>query len=213
MRFNDLVEQEMNVTAPIIMNYPWEDKNCYGMWLAQTYYMVAHSTRLVGLAGAYCALDQNDLHARFIDHSKEERGHEKICISDINALGKKLSDFPKLAQSQSMYQIQYYWIQHVNPVSFFGYTFSLEMLAVNFGQKVYEKVRDVHGESAAKFLKIHSADDVDHVEKAFQMINKLNPDQLRWASENLLISTQLYRQMLLEAPVVVRSSKYEKLTA
>lgn len=215
MDFHKHVENEMSATAPIILDYPWADKNCYGMWLAQTYYMVSHSTRLVALAGARCPIDRNDLHARFVDHSAEERGHEKVCISDIKAIGKNLTEFPKIPQSQAMFQVQYYWVEHVSPVSFFGYTYALEMLAAKFGPEVYRQVKSAHGENAAKFLKLHSDADTEHMAKADQMISKLNEDELNLATENLILSAQLYRQMLIEGPKVIRAQdpKFQRKTA
>jgi hypothetical protein len=210
MDFKSLVEKEMETTRPIILSYPWEDKACYGMWLAQTYYMVAHSTRLVALAGACCPLERNDLHARFVDHAKEERGHEKVAIADIKSLGFSLEDFPKVYASQAMYQVQYYWIQHVNPASFFGYTYSLEMLAVKFGVQVFEKVLKAHGEKSVKFLKLHSEDDVDHMDTANKLISKLTPEEMKYAMDNLVLSAQLYRQMLIEGQKISSTTKFKK---
>jgi pyrroloquinoline quinone (PQQ) biosynthesis protein C len=152
----------------------------------------------VALAGACCCLDRNDLHARFVDHSKEERGHEKVAIADIKSLGFSLEDFPKVYPSQAMFQVQYYWVQHVNPVSFFGYTYALEMLAVKFGAEVFGRVLKAHGEKSVKFLKLHSEDDVDHMATADKLISKLTPEETKFAMENMTLSSQLYRQMLIE---------------
>lgn len=198
MNFLKIVENEMKKSEKILISFPWEDTDSYANWLAQTYYMVSHSTRLVALAGALIDLEKPDLHARFIDHAKEERGHEIVCISDIKQLGKKLSDFDKFASSQAMYQVQYYWIQHKNPISFFGYTYALEMLACKFGPIVFSRVEKAHGSKCSKFLKLHSEADLDHMNKANEMILKLSDRELLLAGENLGLSCQLYRNMLTE---------------
>lgn len=189
---------EMDQIGPILLGFPWEDREHFAMWLAQTFHMVNHSTRLVALAGAHAPLDRNDLHARFVDHAKEERGHQLIAISDIKALGYKLEDFPCLYQSAAMFQIQYYWIQHRNPVSFFGYTLALECMAKEFGEAVYRRAFASHGTHACKFLKVHAQDDIEHTEKAFEQLAKLKSEEIQLVVQNLELSTRLYRGMLVE---------------
>lgn len=201
-----LNKEELKKTRDLMLGFPWEDKLAYAEWLAQTYYMVNHSTRLVALAGAYAPLERNTLHARFVDHSKEERGHQLIAISDIKNLGYDVKDFPCLLPSACMYQVQYYWIQHRGPASFFGYTLALESLAFEFGPELYRRASTAHGQEAAKFLKCHSDADVEHMEKAEKEIKQLNPSELQLACDNLLLSTSLYRAMLTE----IRRAAQEK---
>lgn len=191
------VSREMNTTRAIILGFPWENKEAYAMWLVQTFHMVNHSTRLVALAGALTPLEQNDLHARFVDHSREERGHQKICISDLKALGYTLESFPCLESSAAMYQVQYYWIQYQGAASFFGYTLSLECLAGAFGSELYRRTSQAHGLAATRFLKLHTEDDIEHTEKAFEHIQTLSLREKEIAEENLVLSARLYRSMLV----------------
>ncbi len=206
INLKELTEKEMNLTRDPMLNFPWHLKEAYGLWLSQTYYMVLFSTRLVALAGALCPLEKNDLHGRFIDHSREERGHEKVCISDLKEVGYKYSDFPQMQQSACMYQIQYYWIQQVSPISFFGYTLALESLAESFGAEVYKLVKSNHGANAAKFLKLHSEADIDHMESAYEQLEKLNENEKKIVYENLLLSSSLYRSMLIEGKSYVEKN-------
>jgi hypothetical protein len=187
---------EIEKTRAVILGFPWENATAYATWLAQTYYMVNHSTRLVALAGAYTPLDRNELHARFVDHAKEERGHQLICISDLKALGHEIKSMTCFPQSAAMYQVQYYWIQHVSAVAFFGYTLSLEHLAAEFGAEVFRRAESAHGKNATKFLKVHAHDDVEHIAKAFEQLSKLSQPELTMVCENLTVSAALYRSML-----------------
>lgn len=196
LNIREVVDQELISSAEIVNRFPWEDPKAYGMWLAQTYYMVNHSTRLVALAGALAEIGNESLHARFIDHAKEERGHQLVCISDIKALGYNLDDFPQLTHSACMYQIQYYWIQYKGPTSFFGYTLALECLAEKFGPEVGQKIVKAHGNKATKFLALHAEADVGHVQEAYRAIDKLTTPQLEIAIENLRLSCSIYRSML-----------------
>jgi hypothetical protein len=190
--------QECEKTKDIILGFPWANKKAYAMWLAQTFHMVNHSTRLVALAGAYAPLDRNDLHARFVDHSKEERGHQLICISDMKALGYKLEDFPCLAPSAAIHQVQYYWVQHRGAVSFFGYTLALECLAAKFGSELYRQVYEAHGKTASNFLHVHSVADLEHTDKALESLKGLAHEENELILENLQLSGALYRSMLIE---------------
>lgn len=213
MSLEKLARQETAKTKDIILGYPWEDPRAYAMWLAQTYYMVSHSTRLVALAGAYVPVGNESLHGRFVDHSKEERGHQKVCISDMKALGYELADFPTTMQAQAMYQIQYYWIQFRGAASFFGYTLALECLAEEFGPELASKVLKAHGPRASMFLKLHSEDDQEHTESAFREIEKLSPIDAQAAKENLILSSEIYRSMLVEAQVMLKALPPKKQVA
>ncbi len=197
--FRKLTAEQMAKTEPVILGYPWENKEAYAMWLAQTYYMVNHSTRLVALAGAHAPLNRNFLHERYVDHAKEERGHQLIAISDLKVLGYTVDQLPCLTPAATMYQIQYYWIQHRGAASFFGYTLALEALAEKFGPQIYERIVAAHGKQACKFLKLHAEADVGHLEEAFKNIDQLNPAEAEMAMENMLISSDTYREMLIKS--------------
>jgi len=205
-----LSEREIKKTEQAILGYNWEDPVAYGMWLAQTYHMVAHSTRLVAMAGAYVPVGQESLHARFVDHSREERGHQLVCVNDIKQLGYKLEDFPVLFQSHAMYQIQYYWIQFRCAASFFGYTLSLECLAEQYGPEVAKRVVTAHGKKASNFLLLHSEDDQDHTQEAYKHMKNLTPAEEQAAKENLILSCDIYRSMLEEAQIKAASLTHLK---
>lgn len=212
MRLKEIADQELLKTKDVLLAYNWEDPIAYGLWLAQTYTMVAHSTRLVAMAGACVPLGQESLHGRFVDHSREERGHQAVCVADIKNLGYNLADFPILFQSKAMYQVQYYWIQHRCAASFFGYTLSLECLAEKYGPKVANRVLNAHGKKSSQFLLLHSEDDQEHAESAFKHIKNLTPAEAAEAEENLIMSCDIYRAMLVEAKSVAASLSHLRST-
>lgn len=202
--------KEMEKLSDIILTYPWEDRWAYANWLAQTFYMVNYSTRLVALAGACCTIEQNDFHHRFIDHSREERGHEKIAISDIKELGFTLDDFPQTYQSAAMYQVQYFWVQHRSPLSFFGYTLALERVATDFGPEILKRIFAAHPAKACKFLKLHVEDDADHTESAYKRMALLTPPEQELVRENMELSCALYRGMFEEMVRMLGARKIRK---
>ncbi len=195
-KVKEAVRAEMDVTGPKFLGLNWEDPETYGIWLKQTYNMVNYSTRLVALAGAWTDLPFDFLHDRFVDHSREERGHPIMCIRDMEHLGFNVDAFPVLYESEAMYQCQYFWIMCKDPASFFGYTLALETLAIEFCDEVYERVSNAHGKKSATFLKLHSGADHEHTASAYKAIAQLNETQIVSALENLKLSCEIYRGML-----------------
>jgi hypothetical protein len=108
----------------------WSDREFYANYLAQTYYFVSHSTRLLALAAARFSTKQNDLHLRFLEHAKEEKNHDLAVLSDLKHLGFSISQIPESPYTRSLYATQYYSIEHLRPELFFAYILVLEGVAV-----------------------------------------------------------------------------------
>lgn len=175
---------------------PFENAAVYAGWLAQTYYFVCHSTRLLALSASRFDITQDELHYRFIDHCKEEKAHEKIAIKDIEALGFKFENFVELPQTQGFYQSQYYWIERVNPASFFGYILALEGGAIMFGKKLAERTAKAHGKKPTQFLAVHANEDIRHLKKAFEQLKNFDEKTQAVIWKNLETSIGLYISML-----------------
>lgn len=205
--FAELSRLEMDKVAPIIDRYPWEDPRGYAMWLAQTHHLVKYSTRLVALAAAYVPLGNDGLHALFANHTHEERGHQLVCKADLDALGFSLGDFPCLSATAALHQIQYYWVERRGAVSFFGYMLALEMLARQFAPSVYARVVPAHGARTGKFLKLHGEVDIGHTDDAFVQLATLTDDDAALVTENLRLSSELYRTMLEQAHAQVAAKR------
>nr|BFD66393.1 iron-containing redox enzyme family protein [Bdellovibrio sp. HAGR004] len=188
-----------------IDNFPWSDRACYSAWVAQTYYFVSHSTRLLALSAARTPLEAQEYHVRFLAHTAEEKGHEKLLVNDMKGLGSKMSDWPEMSAASAMYQTQYYHIEHSSPMAFFGYILALEALAARFGGEIGKKVEASFGPKAAHFLRVHAEEDIGHVEEAMEKINHLPPDQQQLVLSNLRQSLTYYIQMLDECVAYGRS--------
>jgi len=46
------LDRQCQITHEILIHSPWENQSFYAEWLAQTYFYVRHSTRLLCLAAA-----------------------------------------------------------------------------------------------------------------------------------------------------------------
>jgi hypothetical protein len=178
--------------------FPWEERAAYADWLAQTYYYVRHSTRLLAAAAARFAIDArgNALHHRFAAHMAEEKQHEKLALHDIKELGFSIDDLPERSSTRFFYEAQYYKIEHVHPIALFGYILPLEALGPVSGKHVIVRVSAAHGGKVIAFLKLHTEEDVDHLAKALEVLEAIPPEQREVVLQNLEQSTDGYLGIL-----------------
>lgn len=179
-----------------------QDKEIYAHWLSQTYHYVVHSTSLLGFALPH--LKNMELKHHFEQHLGEETRHDLLAVKDLERLGFSMSQFPEDAMTQAFYHSQYYRIQFEGGTSLLGYILFLEAMAVGWGRKAYEEIKDLHPNSVL-FLKVHAEEDPQHVENAIGAILKLTVQEQEIIIRNMHFTSQIYGQMLQCA--VRKSSK------
>lgn len=195
-QLNKTLDLLLNNLSAQIQNFPWENRNTYACWLAQTYYFARHTTRLLSLAASKMPLDAQDLHNRFIIHAREEKGHELILLSDLKALNIGNISWPEFHPTALLYQSQYYIIDHENPMIFFGYILGLEALADRFGKLTCEKLENYHGKNATNFIRLHAIEDQKHTKEAIEKINLLPKELSALVATNLERTLLFYSQLL-----------------
>lgn len=200
--------QILQPTLDVLRAFDWKNKASYANWSAQTFYIVNHTTRLFSLAAAKTPMERNDFHNRFLKHMAEEKGHENLASTDLKALGFKLSDFPELPSTAALYRSQYYWIHQVSAYSFFGYLIALEGLAATAGKEVRQILSEAHVANSTKFIKVHSEEDLGHIEEVFEWLAKMPEAEQEHVYKNLVTSLNYYSGMLLE--ITAASAKAKK---
>jgi pyrroloquinoline quinone (PQQ) biosynthesis protein C len=178
--------------------FPWEQRVAYWDWLAQTYYYVRHSTRLLAAAAARFPLDERGsaLHGRFTAHMGEEKRHEQLAIHDLKKLGGSIESMPEHPATRMFYEPQYYKIEHESPLALFGYILLLEAIGPTYGKQTMTRITAAHGEGCVAFLRLHSEDDVEHLNKALEIIRSLPVQDRASIEQNLVQSTYAYSQLL-----------------
>lgn len=189
-----LLEDAINQAVSTGRQLDFANQGIYALWLSQAYYFVRHSTPLLAISCGR-AINNQPYHLRCISHLTEERGHDKLLINDLKAMGFKTEDFLELPSTQALYQTQYYWIEHVNPVSFLGYVFILEGLAVKLGDIKMKEVKNV---KATSFLNLHSDEDVGHLESAFNQLKVMSKHDQECILKNAQLTAGLYCNMITE---------------
>lgn len=178
--------------------FPWTNRAAYAGWLAQTYYYVRHSTRLLAAAAARFPQDREGdaLHHRFGAHIGEEKRHELLCVRDLQALGETLEAWPELLTTRMFYEPQYYKVEHQAPSALLGYILPLEVIAPRSGLLVVEQVTAAFGPKCANFMKVHAQEDVKHVERALALVEGLPSRERGLIEENMKQTALAYTGVL-----------------
>lgn len=187
-------EQSIEKAKAAVANLDFSDRQVYALWLSQAYFIVRHSTPLLALSCAR-AIENRAYHLRCIGHLSEEKGHDKLILNDLRQMNLKIDDFKELSSTQALYQTQYYWIEHQNPVSLMGYILILEGLAVTMGR---EKLRQVNDPRISSFIKLHSDEDIGHLKIAYEQIEKMGLADQECIARNAELSANLYTYMVAE---------------
>ncbi len=203
----------MDSLKDVVADFPWENKEAYAQWLSQTYHYVKYSTRLLTLSSTYTSIDNLPLHNRFIDHAKEERSHELMCVRDLENIGRDIKNYPEQYPAACLYQSQFFWIQLQDPMSFFGYILFFEGLGSLHCGDMYKAAIKHHGEKAGIFLKVHHEEDQDHIVKAFNQIEKFSEKTMTMVIQNFIQTAQLYDLLLKEAKRMGLSPEKRESTA
>jgi hypothetical protein len=189
-------KQSMEEMKEAIRSYPWENKVYYAEFLAQTYYYICHSTRLLAASASRFSQEDQGLHKRFLKHTDEENSHELLALRDLQKLGFKIQNFTQLAQTRNLYEVQYYKIEHQDPAALLGYILALETLASDW-KWLKEKLTGLYGASCVKFVQVHADEDPDHIEKALEQISSLPHNRLELIDINVEQTAVCYIDMLL----------------
>ncbi|PWU17689.1 MAG: hypothetical protein C5B49_08410 [Bdellovibrio sp.] len=188
--------QEIQKLELAVAGTDWENPLIYGNYLAQTYYYVCHSTRLLGLAASHFQIDRDTLHRRFALHMGEEKSHERLALTDLRNLGQQLSHHPEQSATRAFYESQYYKVQYQDATALFGYILLLEAAAVQLGPKIHRRIAKAHGEKCGNFLRVHAEEDVAHVDKALEQIGGLPERQLQFITINMIQTADVFVAMV-----------------
>lgn len=76
-----LLNKEIQETSKLLQALNWKDPRVYNDFLAQTYFYVCHSTKLLKVCAA--RVDQKKdqaLYEHLMNHIKEENNHERYAL-------------------------------------------------------------------------------------------------------------------------------------
>jgi hypothetical protein len=173
----------------------WENPSAYSLWLAQTYYLVRHTTRLLCLAAANTPVDNRELHYSFVKHLKEESHHDRPLDQDLKQMNCKATDFPELKETRLLMHNQYYWLQTGNVYALTGYSLLLEGLSVRCIPSMLKRLDSAGFSKATAFLRLHVEVDQKHYAHGLEDLGKMPAESKKQVLQNLEESSFLYTQM------------------
>ncbi len=168
----------------------------YGNFLAQTYYYVSHSTRMLAFGAGLMKRSEENHFRRFIKHISEESSHEILAERDLQDLGMKPTDFYHLPETHALWEPQYYKMLHEGPLSLMGYIIALEYFSCTHLPAVYKRIQEAHGTKAGRFIKLHAEEDPDHIQKAIELTSTLSPELQETILVNIVQTSKTYSLMV-----------------
>ena len=187
--------------------FHWESPRAYSDWLAQSYYIARHTTRLMATALARCPMDRQPILDRLFDNLFVERGNDRLLLDDLKVMGWSLRELPEDPLTSAFYETLYYGLEHRGVEALFGRILVLEGIASTFGVAHKARVEKAHGGRAVSFLSIRADDDPDMLERAFDEAVELSDNELSVARSSVTQGTVLYRLMMDR--IMIRTSKEE----
>ena len=189
---NNNYQKQLKATELLINTLPWHEEAFFCQFMAQTYFFVCHSTRLLARSLSHFGVDRDFLYKRFVAHLKEESYHEKIAVSDLAAFGFKPSDFEEFAITKAFWESQYYKIDHSKGTSLLGYILFLEAIPVYCFNGAIKNVP----QKSYKFIKVHMEEDPAHLNHVLGLIEELSPTEQIEVWKNYHQTAELYQMML-----------------
>ncbi|OIO69694.1 MAG: hypothetical protein CO186_09975 [Zetaproteobacteria bacterium CG_4_9_14_3_um_filter_49_83] len=196
------INMNLEAISEAAKQFPWEDKASYARFLAQTYYYVRHSTRLLALAAGVIALDDKKSFDRYIKHISEERNHEQLARLDLTHMGYDLDQMPELSATRLLWEPQYYKVMHCSPMALLGYILPLEALAAQEGGNVVKLIEQAHGSKCLHFLKLHGEEDIKHVQDAIRLADTLPAHERVLVEQNIDQTIHAYVRWLSEISAI-----------
>ncbi len=179
--------------------FPWEDKNHYANWLAQSFFYVQWTTRQLALASAKSKpMTEDSLHWRFIEEAKEEKRHELLALQDLKNLGFSPEQFEELPHTSFFYQTLSYLIENEHPIAILGYSLTLEGFAAKRLTEIYPRIKNAHPEKSISFLKLHCEVDVDHFDNALPYLKSCPVELLPLVAQGINQCRAVYKGILTD---------------
>lgn len=170
----------------------FKNEAIYANWLAQTYYYTSVSEEILRTSAKHCQSEA--IAQRWLEHADEESGHENLALSDLKKLGYKIEDFEEYEDTKLFYQSQFFYANCQGGESVFGWVLALESFAANLPEEIVEELIGVYGKSATRFLKVHTEEDISHIQKALEAVNHLPNKEV--IIENMLETSKRYIKVL-----------------
>jgi pyrroloquinoline quinone (PQQ) biosynthesis protein C len=214
MYFEKALEATKNDYTSHIENNPFFEKlrsgtftrSQYLAYMRETYHLIHHTVPYLQLAAEQVSGEDSWLQNFFSKFAHEEKGHDLLCINDIRALGedpaKILSGHP-LRGGWAMITQNYYHATLGNPIGLIGDAVATEGLGATWAKTVADLLETKCGipRNATTFLRVHSHDDIAHVDGAKEALERYSQDATHYADivHTWRMTLQYYGQLFADS--------------
>jgi pyrroloquinoline quinone (PQQ) biosynthesis protein C len=155
------------------------------VWRLASSYHLTHSTpRLMEEAAQrFNALGRKSLMHWALEKSREEAGHDRLALLDIQSMGYNAEAVVKaLVPSTAAVLLDYFTrsVQAIDPIGCVGYSYTMERLALGIGKDYIQRVENIlpPNINATRCLRVHSSvgSDVEHVDETVDMMAEVTPE-------------------------------------
>lgn len=153
-------ERNIGPLEKAFTEFPWESKQAYAAYLANTYRYISHSTKLLAFAAEHAK--SAELKNCLLHHVSEEQGHENWALTDLKRLGYDISQFPELPQAKALYDTIYEGIKRHGPAAIIGYAIALEGLSARKCGEIASRLIKTYGPKCSTLIKNHGDVDPGH---------------------------------------------------
>jgi pyrroloquinoline quinone (PQQ) biosynthesis protein C len=210
VELKEIFEIEQKKLEEIRKAFPWDNQEAYINWLVNTYEYALNTSKILATTGGRLPGEKNVVSNRFIAHASEEKGHEKLLENDVKNFGLRMNDLQSSILGQAFHQSLYYWMYADNPLGIFGWVLALEGFAVRNCTAMYDICNKTFGSKCSSFLKVHAAEDEDHLHKAFESIKSFTGEENALIAHSLKFYSGMYGNLLqkIHADAVARPQKF-----
>ncbi len=197
----------------------------YVVALAGAYHTSVHTPRNLRRAAArFAQLGRPDVAAYLEDRAREETGHDRLALKDLNALGvpgeRLVANYVPDGIKPLCKRFDDLCVEDY-PIGCIGYSYCLERIAALKQKTDIEKVEALcpDGVDATRFLRSHSClgSEVTHVEETIAFVASLPAnDRIRVVQEtyeSALIMAEGYNHELLKSDAEIREELQTALGA
>jgi hypothetical protein len=191
------------------LEFSWEDQEIYKMWLAQTFYIVRHTSHFICIAAGLVPVENRVEHYHMIEHLKEEEHHDALLVRDLASFGTEYSAYPELPETQMVWQNLYYWLSLRKPRAILGHSLCIEGLAGSIGDRLLPRMRARYHNKGISFLHLHFEADKLHFEQGLDLMKSFPNEDLNDIATVQAQSSILYTGMLKAIEKQVASTRLQ----
>lgn len=177
-------------------------RELYIQQLLETWHFVKHTPSYITSAASRLPDGYEVLKRRFVQHAREELGHDQWVLEDLASLGitaAEVRSSTPLPHTSGLVAYQFYTVERLNPVGLLGLEYALEGSTASSAGGLVARLQQVLSlpDESLQFFKRHVAVDVHHQAENVQTLSSLvrAPQDRLAVLRNARDSYELYAMM------------------